>query len=106
MTGIYSHVPQNSEFPYIVIEQLQNKTIKNLQSTGLEVEIKISIITKYQSNDLNNEIIEKVKGILSNKQLQIANHSNYPINYVKGNNIKSNDGEIFTCEMLFVCMAI
>ena len=102
VTNIYSYVPQNSDFPYIVIEQIKNKSLNNLQRIGLEITVKISVITIYEGTQTFYEIIQKVKKNLSNKQFQIANSISYPFFYKMGNNIKNNDGFTLKGEMFFV----
>lgn len=99
--GVYSDIPQDTQFPYILIKQSRVESANNTQNKGYEITYQISVFLQSKSAKNTLKIVEKISEILANKQLTISNTTCLPIKYKYHDLEKQNDGVTMLVKMIF-----
>lgn len=71
VTGIFTHVPQNTDFPYINIAVLSTQDQSTIETSILEVILEINSYSRLRGTEELSSIMSNIKKALHHKTLVI-----------------------------------
>ncbi len=93
VSGVFNHVPQGTEFPYIVLDIQSSKDWSTVSTIGYEVECNVAVYSRHRGSKEVLEIGAMVHAILHNADMTIENgHILVDLRYKEGNLKTGQDG--------------
>lgn len=106
ITGIYSHVPQETAFPYIKFDSFNASDASNLQNKGIRAEFSLAIYSRERGSKEALEIEAELKRLLNGVSLAMAGCQMHGTQYSSGGVSQQNDGITWLCRANFVAVVI
>lgn len=90
--GVFDHVPQGTDYPFITIGQEKISDFSNLEQQGTEAQIAIFIFTREAGRKKTADIMEKIVTLLRHASLTISGQTMVDCRFISSDIIIENDG--------------
>ncbi len=93
ITGVFDHVPSNTDYPYIVIRQGSIKDWSTSSTTGYEIEVDVMTFSRQRGSMAALEISQRVHALLNKANLVLeGSHTLVDLRYKDGGIKLGKDG--------------
>lgn len=72
VTGVYSHVPQDTSYPYIVIGDVSSNDLSTMKDDGQQYSCRIHVWSQYKGSYETATILDRIHTVLHRTQLSVA----------------------------------
>ena len=102
VSGVYHHVPQHTTFPYVVVSENKAKEISNFSESIFEVQTKIEVFDRSESNEDLLDIVNDAVSILKEtSDFVITGYNLIDSHFLSVNSFLMDDGRTWKCELFF-----
>jgi hypothetical protein len=102
VSGIYHYVPQHTTFPYVVIAENKAKEISNFSESVFEVQTKIEVFDRSESNEDLLDIMNDIVVILKRtSDFVITGYNLIDSHFLSANSFLMDDGKTWKGELFF-----
>lgn len=101
ITGVFDRPPQDIQFPYAQIGDMQGKDWSTKTSSGMEYEVKIHIWSREGGRRQSSLIMERIYNLLHQGSLSIETHALVQSWFVSAMSDLENDGVTYRSTMEF-----
>lgn len=91
--GIYDHVPQNSDFPYVVLGEARAAAFDSMDSSGMDQVISLRVFSRYKGMKEVKDAMSAIYAALHDTDIQIDNHSLVLLRFEAGETRLEGDGQ-------------
>ena len=92
VTGVFDHVPQASEYPFITIGESQIRDFSNVEKQGTEAQTSIRVFSREAGRKESALIMERITHLLHHAILTISGQSLVDCRFLSSNIALENDG--------------
>jgi len=75
ITGVFEYVPEGTNFPYVVIDDMKLKPWSNLSKKGSEINFSIKTYCRERGSKTCLDIMDNVEDLLDEAALTVTNHA-------------------------------
>lgn len=101
VTDVYSHVPQETRYPYLVMNKGQSDDFRTRTTSGIRVQLTIKLYSRYHGAKESFDILSEVKRVLNNASLSMTGCSLVSLRFDSNSLQQANDGVLWQGESVF-----
>ena len=72
ISGVFNHVPQDTAFPYVIIEKMVSQDHSTMTSTAEEIAVTLSVFSRTRGSKEALTIMARVKALLHQASLSLT----------------------------------
>ena len=92
VTGIFDHVPQDTEYPYVTIGEMRAIDYSTKTTSGAEVDITVNTFARDKGSKSNIDIMSRIYNLLHDSNLTLTTCSLINMRFVSNEVISRQDG--------------
>lgn len=101
VTGVYSHVPQDVEVPYVVMGEMRAVDRSTIAQVASEVDMQVHIFSRHRGAKESLTLLQKVKDVLHRADIAVDG-ANVVYLYFNNSNLRRlSDGLTWQTTLLF-----
>lgn len=92
VTGVHSHVPQDTVFPYVAFSTMQASNWRTRTTDGIRATLTLKIFSRYRGSKEALDIIDQIKNVLDNNNASMTGCTMVSLRYNNSNAFQQADG--------------
>jgi hypothetical protein len=92
VTGTYSHVPQDTAFPYVKFETIRSSDWSTKTNAGIQATLVLSVFSKGRGAKESLNIIAEINRVLGSASLSMSGCSMVSISFMDSKIMQQDDG--------------
>ena len=101
ISGIYDHVPQSSNFPYVVFGNSQSRAWDNREDSGMDLQVVLDIYSRTAGRKEAGDISERLYTLLHHGQLTLDGQSLILLRFMNSKVELDDDGLTYRASLQF-----
>ena len=100
--GVFDYVPEETNFPYIVISGIETENLSNLEKAGYDISITFNMYSRAKGKKEVADIIDKITAVLGDAALTLSGGVAVFTRNIHNQQIEiSNDGKTFEGVLIY-----
>jgi len=101
ITGIFDHVPQGTEYPFVTLGESAIRDFSNVEKQGTEAMLTLRIFSREAGRKEAAIIMERIVSLLHNVNHTVEGQSLVSIQYQSSNIMLEDDGATYRGTLIF-----
>lgn len=94
VSGVFDEVPEDAEFPYVVIGEATSTPRNTLTGHGRETVVTLHVWSRYQGFTEALEIADRITGLLDHQPLEVPGHTHIATRFEFSETLRDSDPRI------------
>lgn len=95
ISGIYDHVPDDAEYPFVTIGEHGVRDWSNAEKQGTEQQVTLRVFSRDAGRKAAGTIMEQLITLMHNASLSVSGHSVVHVRFVSSNIVLLDDGRTY-----------